>query len=473
MHILGLAMESKVEVIRKLDIYKPIAHGIINSREIKTQKNKTYFAEPHDDFVHHQSYHFPVILLKDGSPWPDGNRYLLHKTKGIMPAKHRTLDSIARDLIDFRRWLDNEEIDYLYFSKRTWGKPTYKYCSYLHEHIKSKKIALTTAKRRMQSIQGFYRWLELDGRVFKHSLWRENDTYISFKNHHGFIKRKNITKTDLTTSFRTAKNTNNYSNQIEDGGKLRPLTTKEQYAIVQALKDISNIEMTLAFLIALTTGARLQTVFTLRKSNFESVISDKKSYIKINTGAGTPVNTKYGKQIVLFLPHWLFERAQIYISSQRYSSREKKSPHIYPNIDQQYAFLTRGGKPYYMANDDPFESLYRTPPRGNAITLFIRQQLLPQLKKLNQNFTFRFHDLRATFGLNLLKQKFNSCNEAKSYTMNDPELLTILMYLKERMGHSDITTTMRYINYNVNFKTSMKIQNKFEKHLQNIRIETK
>lgn len=150
-------MQAKVEVIRKLDIYKPSMHRIFDSREIKTQKNKTYFAEPHDDFVYHQSYHFPVVLMNDGSPWPDGNRYLLHKTKGITPSKHRTLDSIARDLIDFLRWLDTEEIDYLHIPKRTWSKPTYKYCSYLHEEIQNKNISTGTARRRMCTIQGFYR----------------------------------------------------------------------------------------------------------------------------------------------------------------------------------------------------------------------------------------------------------------------------------------------------------------------------
>lgn len=145
-----------MEVIRKLDIYRPTTIGISNERTIVPRAcaphENTYKAEPHDDFVTSHSYHFPVVLLKDGSPWPDANRYFLHKLKGISPAKHRTLDSIARDLVNFRRWLDEEEVDYLRFTKRVLARPTYLYCGYLHDEIRQKKIVTGTAKRRMSSI---------------------------------------------------------------------------------------------------------------------------------------------------------------------------------------------------------------------------------------------------------------------------------------------------------------------------------
>jgi len=446
-------MQAKVEVIRKLDIYKPYGE---------------YFAETHDDFLTHHSYHFPIVLLKDGSPWPDGNRYLQHKTKGIMPAKHRTLDSIARDLIDFRRWLDIEDINYLQFPKRVMARPTYRFCGHLHDEIRSKKISINTAKKKMSSIQGFYRWLKLEGHSFASPYWRENDAFILFKNQHGFNRSKNITTTDLCSSFRNSKNTNNYSEHIADGGKLRPLPKEQQEAIVKALKTIGNTEMTLSFLIALSTGARLQTVFTLRLENFEIPLPPNTPYRTIKAGSGTLVNTKFSKPITILIPTWLYRKVQIYLKSKRHIKRLNKSPHIYTKENEQYAFLTRNGLPYYMADNDPFEFLYRTPARGNGVTQFIRQQLQPTLKQLSYKFEFRFHDLRATFGINLLEQKIKEENLTLTNDRNSPVFFRVLMYIKERMGHSSINTTMLYLNYKENFKIATQIQTKFELYLEQL-----
>ena len=45
----------------------------------------------------------------------------------------------------------------------------------------------------------------------------------------------------------------------------------EQKATIEALNNIANPEMTLAFIMAITTGTRLQTVFTLRRCHFEKM----------------------------------------------------------------------------------------------------------------------------------------------------------------------------------------------------------
>lgn len=461
-------MEARVEIIRKLDIYTPSTHMCEGMDEVTHSKYGQYFREPHHDFVEHHSYHFPTILMKDGSPWSDANRYLLHKLKGIMPTSHRTLDSIARDLAGFRRWLDKENINYLHIPENTWGKTTYLYCSHLHDEVRLKNIALGTAKKKMSSIQGFYRWLKLDGNKFEYPLWRENDAYILFKDQYGFNRSKNISRTDLSSSFRTLKNTNNFSEYIEDGGKLRPLPKDEQVAIVKALKDIGNIEMTLSFLIALTTGARLQTVFTLRRCNFAKSLPEMTSYRNIKIGKNTLVNTKFGKSMTILMPGWLYIRIKIYLNSERCKKRVNNCQHIYSTEGEQYAFISRNGRPYYMSKNDPFESIYRTPPRGNGITQFIRQQLQPSLEKYGNIFEFRFHDLRATFGMNLLEEKINTENIQLTSDRNSPEYFRVLMYIKERMGHSNIKTTIAYLNYKENYKIASQIQNQFEEYLENL-----
>jgi len=461
----------RVETIRQLNLYTPTNEKSKFTLKISvkySQHSHKYNKTTEHNFNKDIFYHFPIVINEDNSPWPDANRYLLSKLTNIITPKHRTLESIASDIVNYRRWLLEENIDYLYTSPRTRARPTYRYCSFLHNEIKAGKIKPQTAKRRMSSIQGFYRWLINDGHLFEHPLWVEDNTQIMFNNISGFKQSKTVISTDLTRSFKMTKNSDNYSKHINDGGKLRPLPIEEQKAIVESLLRIGNIEMLLAFLIALTTGARLQTVFTLRQQNFNQPLRNDNYNHKIKVGRGTLVNTKNEKQMVIMIPAWLYRKIKIYLQCDRYKKRLHLSKHTYKNNDEQYVFLTRYGQPYYMADNDEFSFIYRTPPRGNSITQFIRQQLKPDIKNNGLSFDFRFHDLRASFGMNLLegKLKFNTHDIAGQH--NNPDLFQILMYVRERMGHSLLSTTESYLNYRQHYHLAMHVQSEYEKYLKKI-----
>ena len=83
------------------------------------------------------------------------------------------------------------------------------------------------------------------------------------------------------------------------------------------------------------------------------------------------------------------------------------------------------------------------------------------IKKLNRGVVrvnpFSFHDLRATFGLNTLKVMI-SCGFGSDH---------VLMYLKERMGHRSIQTTMRYLEYSSFTSTVIKANTEFSEALNN------
>ena len=128
----------------------------------------------------------------------------------------------------------------------------------LHDEISFGNIKPGTAKRRMSTVQNFYRWLKQDGKRFKYPLWQENDASLMFKDTRGFMRKKSFVSTDLTTSFKAVRRSNEFSEHINDSGKLRPLPKDEQQALVESLKRVANTEITLAFIFALTTGARLQ-----------------------------------------------------------------------------------------------------------------------------------------------------------------------------------------------------------------------
>jgi integrase len=402
-------------------------------------------------------YHFPIVLQADSSPWKHATLYLLQKIDSIAPPNPRTLESIANDLVMFRRFLDDEKIDYLHFPKRKLRRPTYHYRTQLQQLMESGEISANTASRRVSSVIGFYRWLERQHDTsFEHPLWQESEISISFHNTHGSIHHKPVKTTDL--SVHVPKNREDYSEYINDSGKRRPLDKSEQVNLVTALKNIGNPEMMLAFLVALTSGARLQTVFTLRLVHFQTKLPEQLSEIPILVGMGTSIDTKFQRRMTLYIPRWLQEKIMVYINSERALKRRKISSHTFNNIGDQYVFLTRTGKPYYIANNDPFKINYRSPPRGGSVRQFIKSQLKPELIKLDAIFEFRFHDLRATYGLNLLEEKLSQSGEKNS-------LFTSLMFIKTRMGHSKLSTTEHYLEYRKKYKLATHIQSEFEQHL--------
>ncbi|MCO4789249.1 hypothetical protein DK293_11020 [Vibrio cholerae] len=257
----------RVEVIRKLECYEPSTIELVGSHVCSaTAKSRDYYRHPAQDVAHDVFYHYPMIVDPDGSLWAEANRYLLSRLNGFVPVKRRTLESIAGDLVHFRRWLLEEEIDFLSISARPRARPTYRYCTYLHDEIRQGKLKARTAKRRMSSLQNFYRWLETEGFKFAHPLWLEDEAALMFRDARGFQRRKSVKSTDLTRSFRVVKSNDDYSEYIDDGGKLRPLPKDEQAALIQALKAIGNTEMTLAFFLLwrLAHGCKLFSRFVGR-----------------------------------------------------------------------------------------------------------------------------------------------------------------------------------------------------------------
>jgi len=456
--------KARVEIIRTLERYEPT---VLRKQRFRLNyniedKNASY-GKAEIGFDTPDFHHYPIVLDEDGSLWSDANRYLLSRLDSVVPAKYRTLESIASDLVSFRSWLNEEEIDYLLIPLRPRGTPTFRYCAYLHDQVTyKKKIQPSTAKRRMISVQNFYRWLIRDGHDFKNSLWSEKNVNLLVRDSQGFQLQKSVLSTNLTRSFKTSKKNDDYGDCINDGGKLRPLPKDEQKALVESLKRIGNTEMLLAFMIALITGARLQTVFTFRKQHFEFEPRDNTVVYRLKVGGGTPIDTKFGKQIVLLIPIWLYYRIQIYLRSERYMTRENRSKHAYENSNEQYVFLTRVGAPYYIAGNDLFDALYRSPPRGNSITQFIRQQLKPDLIKCGHDFDFRFHDLRATFGMNLLEDRLANLEPGQHFNANQPDFFDMLIYVKERMGHSKLSTTEGYLNYRKKYHLAAYIQTEIE-----------
>jgi len=453
-------MRARVETSQNFELYQPVPQTITepdSKKVIFRNHNCGKFTTSHYS-------HFLYIIDPDGSLWELGNLFLLSKFKGPLDPKFGTLDCLARDLKVFRAWVLDNRIDYLSSSEQKLWRPTYRFHGHLSDLVLFGKIKNSTAKRRMNTVENFYRWLILEGHEFKHPLWSESTFSASFANRK-YSNQHTANKTNLSSTFRTQPKTD-YSNEyIFDGGKLRPLSTKEQGVLIRCLDLLGNTEMKLAFLIAISTGARLSSVFTLRRSNFEETLAHKQTFAKVLIGGSTLVHNKKNKGLVIWIPKQIYTKVQIYLNSERSKSRQNISSFRQDSVnDNEYAFLTKSGNPYYISPRDPAFSKFLYPPRGTAVHKFISSRLRPLINNNKNSFKFKFHDLRATFGMNLLEFHLNE----DLNTDNAPDYFGIFTIIQQRMGHSELKTTEAYLNFRRRSDYTIKFQANFEQYLLDI-----
>src|SRR3989344_9518607 len=172
---------------------------------------------------------FPVIIQGNGDPWTVGNLYLTSKLQRESGYESRTFRGIADHLLDYLRFLESENLDYLYLPKNTRLKVTFRYKQRLVELRDNGKISPATARNRINAIVNFYR------EIIDWNIIEKNQ--ISNPPFDDVIKKVRITSdvgTESTHKVRshslaiTTPKKQKQSEYISDGGDLRPLTVTEQ-----------------------------------------------------------------------------------------------------------------------------------------------------------------------------------------------------------------------------------------------------
>lgn len=409
---------------------------------------------------------FPLVLDATGLPWPEANVYLLSRLQNSPDPAMTTFDGIADDLAAYRRFLDKEEIDWLHFPRNRLSRPTYRYSADLNRSIQAGTVAASSAKRRMSTVVGFYNWL-ISEAVFtpEHSPWRASDAYIKIVGAHGFEFTKSVTTTDV--AIKVPKQNDPYAGTIDDGGKLRPLSGVEQRWVLDALVSQGNTEMTLLHLLALATGARIQTALTFRVGHVqrwtdEELQKPTHSELHVPVGPGTGIDTKRNKRMVLHVPVWLARALFTYVHSERAISRRALAKR--GDIPQQYLFLTRYGMPFYSSREDtrtfdPSNKL-RQPIKGQSVRKFMGEVIIPHIRsKFNPEFRYQFHDLRASFGMNLTDKQLALVERKKR------SLSQVREFVKVRMGHESASVTDRYLQFRGNLTHVLQVQDDHDTYL--------
>ncbi|WND06650.1 tyrosine-type recombinase/integrase [Acinetobacter soli] len=410
---------------------------------------------------------FPIIIQGDGHPSEVFNLYLIKKLQQTVQYDFKTFASVSNQLVDFQRFLEDEQLDCLKFYKLKQLNAIFKYRTRLIGQANAGLISVSSARGRINAVVNFYRFLVTEDLIdHQHYGMPFQDVYkyIAVDNEFGARRKMAIKSHDLAIHV-PAKAPN--SEAIVDGGELSPLSVESQTVILKALQKSSR-EYQLMFYLALFTGARLQTICTLRIKNLIVCELDSHGFIRLPVGAGTGIDTKFQKPMTLLIPNWLVQDLKIYINSEQARLRRAKSN--YGDSDENYVFLTKLGTPFYTSKaeqqelteeikaSDSFSSKLKL-YEGEAVRSYLKVVLLPEIRLIDPQFkNFKFHDLRASFGMNLLESQLQHLPDGHS-------AMTAVEYVQARMGHRNISTTLQYLNYKSRLQWRSKIQHEYESSL--------
>ena len=394
-------------------------------------------------------FNFPFLFHANGDPWHEANDYLLSLMRDKAPAYRRTDDVRRRasKLLDYLLFCEDNNLNWLDFSgARPSLRPTYKYFYHLiNEGGRSNAVI----NQYTAVVYHFYKyasehWHDLDmNRV---------DTIKQVR----FIVQspKGAKVIDAEKRSQTRRTPGISAVPIgfvrEDGEDLRPLSNLELGAFMNTVKnekEWSTVER-LILLTALMTGARKQTVLTIRLRHLKTFQENRllpEGAYKLHAGPGTGIDTKYDKPQVLYFPKQLAEELiTLAGSSMMKKRREKFRAQLETNNlgrlmdeDDMYLFLSDQGNCYYMAASDSRYSIVKSPQTGQ-VTETIKRKLL---KKAFSPFPkdFSFHWLRATFAYQLYQRLQPLVKEGALSPGEDID------FIQKRMHHESRATTENYL----------------------------
>lgn len=416
---------------------------------------------------------YPLVLDSAGAPWAEACLWLLDKAQA-KPYAVNSLRPLAQDLAAYRSFLDELALEWDDFSAvDKYARPTYLYRNHLQSVVNAGG-AKSTAARRMSTVISFYRSLQLNSRMRfspANPPWVDRDVSIEYRDSKGFRQIATVTTTDV--SIKRNKRQDAFDESIDDGGKLRPLPVSEQKALVAALKELGNDEYELMHYIAILAGAREMTVLTLRLKHVHLKPSKIHTWPhKIKCGPGTGVDTKGNVTGVLNIDKGLYLMLHEYAVSERAKHRRDKT--VLGEDPSNYLFLTQQGQPYYESKEDrnavrdSSTPLRRSALNGRPLRKFITESVIPLVRKNLPHFTYRFHDLRATFGMNWVDHQMSMAGSDLG-----GHYLAAREQLRRLMWHKSPLTTDKYLEYRKHMRQLQLAQKGWSDHLVELIREAK
>ncbi|MGQ5484920.1 site-specific integrase [Photobacterium damselae subsp. piscicida] len=361
------------------------------------------------------------------------NLFLEHRYKGLfMPPKRAnktnnlggvsvlTLSSTAYSLSIFLAWLEEnnvawqEVIAVASSEKAKYWLPVYRFRKYLIERVQAKEIGRDSANLYMNHIRQFYEWALKQRRIdkipfeYKTKIIKKKrkDGDIDFLLSGHFTQERGITVT--TTDLLIPKK---YKQKTFNQNELAPYSREELellYGSQELMKPASRLWVELAH----QCGLRADEVATFPASEVKdpTLIPDKIFYVEI-TG-------KLSKTRKIMVSSALMASLWGYLNSTERQRRLGKWQLEHGDSYSAPLFINRSGRPMIAKSVSNVISKVRAGLDG---------------KTLERDF----HDLRSTFATNLAK-----------FMLKQNLPIGFIQYkLMQLLGHSDFSTTQKYINF--------------------------
>lgn len=353
----------------------------------------------------------PQIYHSSGEPWIEANIYALNKTE--TGKKYKTVLTEMTHLRAYAEWLENENLDWRHFPLKKKDRCVFRYRGHLINQRDDGELTPSGATARMGAILRFYRWAWSAGLIERNSLWEDRHRIIKTYSVVGLQRTFSVTSSELSIA-----------NRIRPGatleGGLLPLNKSSTKTLLAFLKHHEMIELYWMFMIGFCTGARIETIRTLRLSTLDSgrTALSGSGVQRIPVGPPTLVRTKFDVSGDLLFPAALIRELQKYATSARRLTREAKAS----SEDRTLLFLTRTGRKY-------------------AETSFTSQMSKLRNKLIKSGFGefefLKFHQSRATFGTQLMSKCLTDLKDQRA----------ALVFVRDAMLHKNEKTTWQYINF--------------------------
>ena len=406
----------------------------------------------------------PVILKSDSLPWDIGNVYLISLLTQPSLSNLKTISSKAICLKYYLQYLEDTNQHFLDLPVKYYERVPQKFKRFLSEAVGSRGFSIPYINNVLSTVADFYLQIErhnlLPRSSFKNRPFTSIDRKVMVENQVGLFRRINVRTSDLR--IKGGRKSEVEIGKIRDGGNLRPLTYQEQKLVFEGFKNgLASIELELMIRIALETGARQQTICTLSLGCIEKANSELENDIGLNSvvihaGYRYPVDTKGGRYNRLVFSRRLIDDLMNYIYCERAEQRRSKSDCFFSDDSDNYVFLTRNGNPYFSAQR---EVIARQKKQDFVMSLKSGQSLrnelvrfIEKLQKIDSSFSyFSFHDLRATSGMNIVRNL-----RKKNYPDSK-----IFDYVRQHLNHRNVNITERYLNFDSEIEEFNDIQESF------------
>lgn len=394
-------------------------------------------------------FNFPFLYFSNGDPWHEANDYLLSLMRDKAPVNRRTDDVRRRAsrLMNYLLFCEGKNLNWLDFSGvRPSHRPTYMYFYHL---TNSRGRSKAVINQYTATVYLFYKyisehWYEIDMRRVDMS----KQVRLIVKGSRG-VKIIDVEKRSQT--MRTPPGSSVPLGFVrEDGEDLRPLSNRELGIFLETIrneKDWSAVER-LILMTSLMTGARKQTVLSMRLKNLKGFTEDRllpEGAYKLHAGPGTGIDTKFDKQQEIYVPKQLAEELITLAKSPLMKARraklrarlEAEFPGLSISEEDLYLFVSDQGNCYYMAKNDPRYTVVKSPQTGQ-VTETIKRKLI---KKTSSPFPkdFSRHWLRATFAYQLYQRLQPLIQDGVMRPGEDID------FIQKRMHHESRETTENYL----------------------------